>query len=324
MDAPALPLPQNPSLPPTSSKATAKGEPEVVPSQLAQKLGEFAQHHKEFAHSATGQTLFRNMGSTLAALGVYVASNAAFQRFFHHKVDGGNQALGETVSAVLSNKLVQNTLNIGVSFSLFRGVRKIWYKNYNRIFDAENATDSASQIDHLAGNVLHDIKHIAPTEFAATSIAALPLAAIKGGLLNGVKNPSFAHEMAANIPAYTVFFDTADRLYDHFCDKLQTERGGKPPTEKTTLNHSMTDMVFREGASIALGFLPYVAMQRGINSQMEGGVAINPAINSYAKDVAQGIAAFAPFTLYTGFAEQYKKQYDALMHRLNEKTSPAL
>lgn len=157
---------------------------------------------------------------------------------------------------VASNGLTENIIGTGLSFAGFRTGYKLWQRNYDRIFvKAKTEEDSSQAVTDLPTNMAKDLRYLAPVEFPATLIAAVPLVAMRSGIrvhgneFNKAKIPgkplfgipdkngiikevdagglvaagkdSRIKDVLGCIPAYTAFFEMNERVFDDF----QTRRG---------------------------------------------------------------------------------------------------
>lgn len=83
--------------------------------------------------------------------------------------------------------LAENIIGTGISFAGFRTGYKLWQRNYDRIFvKAKDEDDASKAVTDLPSNIAKDLRYLAPVEFPATLIAAVPLVAMRSGMrVNG-------------------------------------------------------------------------------------------------------------------------------------------
>jgi hypothetical protein len=310
-------------------------------SGLTKSLGNWAYDHKPFFQSTTGSLAFRNAARTLTAIFPYLLVNVGAQHFFHHTVDKGKNLLGsQTLTKLFKPKIMQQAVGIALSFTTFRSFCKVWQNNYDRIFGAKTADEAADAIGNLPVNAMRDATHIVLSELAATGLSAITLAAIRTGLKTpeppGILHPvgkNYVNDYLANALGYTVFFEASDRLYsvfnkNHFNGQY---KGGTLPEDvnqqREKASHAKYDtftedsplrVVFRNGASVFVAALPYIALQRLANSKTGN---YQPGKNSYWKDVLHvGTKSWEiPFAVFTVGIEGFQRAYDKLFKKLEEK-----
>lgn len=277
---------------------------------LSETLGAAAFARRDYFNSFSGQLLWRNFVSTLACVPPFVALNASMQH--------GLEACKDKLPGMMKNKVAQSIVTVGASFSLFRALKKCWAKAYDRLFSAASPEEAAKVIDAMPAQAVSDMAAISPAEYAATAVAALPLVAVKHVLKTpepmGLKgNPGQAvagwgNDVLSGIPAYTVFFETTDRLFHSFTAR---EKPGEPKTANGFIHDTPAKLAFRGAASVALGMMPYLALQRAVHVNVGG---MNPAKNTLIKDIGVGIAGFSPFAFYTSTSEAWQRMYDQLVN----------
>jgi hypothetical protein len=303
-------------------------------SGVSGALGNFAYAHKDFFQH---NLAFRNFARTLTAIAPYVFVNVGVQHLFQRTVGSGKN-FGKYLTPILKHPITQSTAAIAFSFTTFRSVSKLWNASYDRIFGAQSPDEAAEAISALPANIAHDAVAIVPSEFAASGLSAITLAAVRGSLktpeppmVNGVAKKwavgeHYANDWLANSLGYTVFFEASDRLYSAFNPKHpngQYTNGtvpddGKPDTKYDSFTDDTPARVaFRNGASVFMAALPFIAMQRFANFKTGG---YNPAKNSYLTDVKHGLLAWElPFAVFTSGVELWQRNYDKLFDKLKAK-----
>jgi len=327
--------------------APPENPPARAPSWLAKRLGEWAHKHRDFFTHLPGEIMFRNIAKVVvgvipAAL-AFTGNRYAFKAFNEATFTG---SFAKTLQSLTKNKLFEQTAFIFGGFTVFRAFCKLWQRNYDRIFaKSEDASKAIDAIANLPGNIASDLKEILPSEIAGTAIAAFPLAAVKMGFKNpepapGTLKGNFAqagagllNDWGASIPAYTVFFETNDRLYDDFSkgkdspDYYSNLRGVAEPASKDKAaaapkkwgfftEDGFGRILFRRVTSIALGLAPFIAGQRYAKA---AGYEVNLDKNGFFNNVFNEYVSYLPFVGFTVGSELASKGYDKLLEQLDAK-----
>lgn len=310
------------------------------PSALARELGHAAFARRDFFVSTTGNTLFRNGLRTLLAIVPTVAFGFIPSRYaFAKKLSPGESPLSSLITPIRESPLAQQTVFIASGFTAFRTFSKIWQRNYDRIFsDCDDESKAVAAIDKLPSNITKDLIEILPAEIPSTVLAAFPLAAIKAGFktkegfLDGnyaQARKGFVNDWVASIPAYAVFFETTERIYNDITGGKDTDEYyrnlcGLPPQDtipKAQKHYAaFTEdgagrLAFRRIGSLVVGLAPYFYAQRLSRAAIGD---VKPGVHSLATNMAKEYANFSTFSFYTISSELYTKAYDALFERLEE------
>jgi hypothetical protein len=160
-----------------------------------------------------------------------------------------------------SHSVLQNTLGVGISFSTFRTMYKMWQRNYDRIFIKPEDSQQASQAIHdLPKNLWEDFKQIAPAEYPATMAAAVPLVGIRAAFTpKGPELPQnhWKDVTACALLAYPAFFEVTDRLGE----SIQLSRGYDTKDKNEHLGKhkmSLKEFLTRQVPGVAAGIVPYI------------------------------------------------------------------
>ena len=217
---------------------------------------------------------------------------------------------------------IANMISTAISFSTCRFTKKIYDRNYDRIVNAGSAEDSAKAICNLPSNIAHDASELFAPEFAATSLASVPLVGIQKALHpTGFDGHSLKHTLA-RIPAYTAFFETTERVFNDF-----EHQGGYPENEHSRpygdnplTRDGIVRILLRQAGGVAVGILPYTMMQHGLyrRPHPEGGVmAMNVARDNWKQAFKMEWQPYATFASTFVGADFYRNEiYDKLAEKL--------
>lgn len=313
-----------------------KSSPEAATSHsaLAMRLGEWAHAHRDTFLSPSGSLVFRNATKILVGFiptaALFTGLRYGFKSYnrAEHLADGIHRPLKK----LARNKLFQDTIFVFTGFGALRIFSKAWQRQYDRIFNhSADSTQSIEAIENLPATTLHDLKEIIPAEVAGTAVAAFPLAAIKGGfkhlegplegnLLQARKG--FVNDWLASIPAYSVFFETTERIYDSISKGKDSPN---PPSEQPSASgkrwrffteDGLGRLAFRRIGSVTLGMAPYMGLMRYSKATLG---EVKPGVNGLLNNVMKEYASYAGFATYTTLSELYTKAYDDLFKKLEAK-----
>lgn len=348
------------SLPPQNTEPL-EYTPIIGKDSLSDQFGKWAYAHKDEMNSAPARYGLRNgvnaAGALAALTAVIVPVRHGFAKAAESASKGtftGFEKLDKVISKACSEKssMVPMMVGVGLSFSTFRTLFKVGKRNYDRLFSDESAENSAKAFHDMPRNIMKDIEDIAPTEFAATSLAAIPLVAIRSGF-GGMKE-SIKHDIMGSIPAYVVFFELTERLYSGFGKDQSALQGifqeasptPKPADDKDRLPYaSFTEdspvrLAFRKLPAVALGIAPYIYLNRKMyarNAMKELGNELAETMKtekkafaeqlggmkaggeSFATSYGKEITPYLMFPAYTVISEAWMNNYDKLFSSLQEK-----
>lgn len=161
-----------------------------------------------------------------------------------------------------SNAVLQNMLGVGVSFATFRTLYKMGQRAYDRVFIApEDSAQTSQAIRDLPKNWLADFTQVAPAEYPATMIAAVPLVGIRAAITpvgQELKQHMLKDNVACALLAYPAFFEVTEYLGRSF----QLARGYNTKETNEHLNkdkQSLGEFLTRQVPGVAAGIVPYIA-----------------------------------------------------------------
>lgn len=253
----------------TANAAAPTAETHKPKGYLANTIGKWAHEHKDYmSNNWLPWYGLRNAAASVFGITALVTILVPTRFGFGKLRSKAAETLKQNPDSKLArfaqttfNGLTENIIGTGLSFAGFRTGYKLWQRNYDRIFTkAPSEEDSAQAVSNLPENIASDLHYLAPVEFPATLIAAVPLVAMRSGMrLHGnefnkaalprvpgkpqlfeIKNPatnqlfqtdagglvaagqdSRVKDVIGCIPAYTAFFEFGERMFDDF----QTRRG---------------------------------------------------------------------------------------------------
>ncbi len=296
-------------------------------------------HRKEFVDNPVGWYGIRNGVNAAVALAGLTTVIVPVR----HGMKGIGKLINPTMEksgarALASHPMLEMMVGVGLSFATFRTMFKVWKRNYDRIFtNAKNPEDSSHAIHDLPKNIWHDFKEIAPIEYPATTIAAVPLVAIRGGF-GGGSQKSDLQDMIGSVPAYTLFFETTERVYRGFGKDESAVEGifrhseAKGPEDKpdhgkkayaTFTEDTPVRLLLRKVPAVALGIMPYIYLNRNMYKKQggteipnEGGMKADDTMwQSWKKE----IMPYEMFPAYTMLSEWWLNTYDGAFDRLQRK-----
>ena len=348
---------------PTTQQQGNATSPTIEKGSTSEAFGVWAHEHKDEMNSDIARYGIRNGLNAAVALGgltaVIVPVRHAFAKIAESAGNGtftGFEKLDKGIEKICSEKkksMVPMMVGVGLSFSTFRTLFKVGKRNYDRLFSDESPEDSAKSFHDLPLNIMKDIEEIAPIEFPATCIAAVPLVAIRNGL--GGMAQTHTRDVLGSVPAYVAFFELTERLYSGFGKDQSALKGifqEAAPTPKSKddrdrlpyaafTEDSPTRLAFRKLPAIALGIAPYIVLNRkmyarnAIKEMGEESIAkeitegtINYAEQrggmkaggeSFATSYGKEIKPFMMFPAYTMISEAWMSNYDKLFEKLQAK-----
>lgn len=334
-------------------------QPIIKEGSLSDRVGKWSYAHKDAMNSALPNYLIRNALNASIALAALTAVIVPVRLGLSSLATASREAgkftgfegLDKAIHAVSSDKNVQAIAGVGLSFSTFRTLFKTGKRNYDRIFGDKSAHDNAVAFHDLPRNIFNDLKEIAPVEFPATCIAAIPLVTARNAF-GGAAQPSTMRDIIGCVPAYTVFFEATERLYSGFANDQSALHGIYKEAQPTPKSADPKDrkpyaeftedtpvrLAFRKLPAVALGIAPYIALNRRayLNQAKElvgeekatvplGGMqtADNEALglkrDTFRSAYNKEIKPFLMFPAYTVISEAWMSNYDKLFAKLQNK-----
>ncbi|MFO1241897.1 MAG: hypothetical protein U1E36_01640 [Rickettsiales bacterium] len=237
--------------------------PKEPKGYLAAHLGKWAFDHKDtMKNNWLPWYGVRNAGASVLGISALVTILVPVRYGFNAlrtATEKSTGLLGRNLN-IAANGLTENVVGTGLSFAGFRTGYKLWQRTYDKLFVKPKTEDEASQaVSNIPSTVAKDLGALAPVEFPATFLSAIPLVALRSGVrvsgnqfnkfrsqdplykgqqifewqaggkrvitdasgLVAAGKDSRIKDIIGCIPAYTAFFEMNERIFDDF----QTRRG---------------------------------------------------------------------------------------------------
>lgn len=323
--------------------AHAPYTPDHQPSATAKSVGEWAYRNRDTFTSPQGRLAFRNVTKTLVGIvPTVIAFNAVNHGFnAYNKAEHLSGGIHKYIKPLTKNKLFEGGVYVFAGYTAFRAFCKIVQRNYDRIFaKADDPSTAIEAVDNLPKNIVSDFKEVIGPEMAGTAVAALPLAAIRGGFRNGEGRldgnmaqamKGYPRDYLGSVAAYIAFFEANDRIYNDvsgnkdtpgYYKKLAGEECKPVINDHAHKKYAFFTedgagrLMFRRGGELMLGMASHIGLQR--RAWAKFGHA-DPNQHSFATNLAKDYGAYAGFSTYTAAAEVYNNAYDKLFARLEEQ-----